>query len=51
MSSQSFVKLTTENCIHNGYIYKEGLNFLNGPFNKEKFVVKVDYIYVEKKIV
>jgi hypothetical protein len=31
-----YVKLTTENCIHNGYQYKEGLNCLNGEFNNEK---------------
>ena len=27
---QSFVKLTTQDCIHNGYQYKEGLNILDG---------------------
>jgi hypothetical protein len=32
----AFVKLTTEDCIHNGYQYKEGLNCLNGEFNNEK---------------
>jgi hypothetical protein len=31
-----YVKLTTEDCIHNGYQYKEGLNCLNGEFNNEK---------------
>jgi hypothetical protein len=32
----AFVKLTYEDCIHNGYQYKEGLNCLNGEFNNEK---------------
>jgi hypothetical protein len=31
-----YFKLTTENCIHNGYQYKEGLNCLNQEFNNEK---------------
>jgi hypothetical protein len=28
-----YVKLTNEDCIHNGYQYKEGLNCLNEEFN------------------
>ncbi len=31
-----YLKLTTENCIHNGYKYKEGLNCLEGEFNNER---------------
>ena len=31
-----YVKLTTQDCIHNGYKYKEGLNCLNGEFNNKK---------------
>jgi len=31
----SYVKLTTKDCIHNGYQYKEGLNHLNGKFNNQ----------------
>ncbi len=31
-----YFKLTTEDCIHNGYQYKEGLNCLEGEFNNEK---------------
>ena len=30
-----YVKLTTENCVHNGYQYKEGLNCLDGKFNSD----------------
>ena len=33
-----YVKLTTKNCIHNGYQYKEGLNCLNGEFNHKKIL-------------
>ena len=32
-TNKRFVKLTTKDCIHNGYEYKEGLNVLNGEFN------------------
>ena len=35
-----YVKLTTQNCIHNGYEYKEGLNILNEEFNNEKICNK-----------
>jgi hypothetical protein len=28
-----YVKLTTKNCVHNGYKYKEGLNILDEEFN------------------
>jgi hypothetical protein len=31
-----YFKLTTENCIHNGYQYKEGLNCIEGTFNNKK---------------
>jgi hypothetical protein len=31
-----YFKLTTEDCIHNGYQYKEGLNCLEGEFNNEQ---------------
>ena len=31
-----YVRLTTEDCNHNGYQYKEGLNCLNEKFNSEK---------------
>jgi hypothetical protein len=30
-----YFKLTTDDCIHNGYQYKEGLNCLEGEFNNE----------------
>jgi hypothetical protein len=30
-----YVKLTTEDCVHNGYQYKEGLNCLDGKFNSD----------------
>ena len=31
-----YIKLTTEDGVHNGYQYKEGLNCLDGEFNSEK---------------
>ena len=33
---EHFIKLTTQDCIHNGYQYKEGLNILDGEFNNQK---------------
>ena len=47
-----YVKLTTEDCIHNGYKYEEGLNVLNEKIcgngglyfcRKEDFVKWIDY--------
>jgi hypothetical protein len=33
---QCFGKLTTQDCIHNGYQYKEGLNILDREFNNDE---------------
>ncbi len=44
-----YVKLTTENCIHNGYQYKEGLNCLNEEFNNQNICCSGGLYFCRKK--
>ncbi len=44
-----YIKLTNENCIHNGYQYKEGLNCLNGEFNNKKICDSGGLYFCHKK--
>ena len=44
-----YVKLTTEDCVHNGYQYKEGLNYLNGEFNPVKICAKGGLYFCDEK--
>ena len=44
-----YVKLTTEDCIHNGYKYEEGLNVLNGPFDNQKVCNKGGLYFCRKE--
>jgi hypothetical protein len=48
---QSFVKLTTQDCIHNGYEYKEGLNILDGEFNNQKICGSGGLYFCRKKYI
>jgi hypothetical protein len=49
MNMTPYVKLTTKNCIHNGYEYKEGLNILDGEFNNKKICGSGGLYYCHKK--
>jgi len=44
-----YVKLTTEDCVHDGYKYKEGLNLLNGIFNNQKIYYDPGGLYFCRK--
>ena len=44
-----YVKLTTENCIHNNYKYKEGLNILDGEFNDKHICDKGGLYFCRKR--
>jgi hypothetical protein len=44
-----YVKLTTQDCIHNGYKYKEGLNTFNGKFNNKKICSHGGLYFCNKK--
>ena len=46
-TNKRFVKLTTKDCIHNGYEYKEGLNVLNGEFNTKSICAEGGLYFCE----
>ena len=44
-----YVKLTTEDGVHNGYQYKEGLNCLDSEFNSDKICAQGGLYFCDEK--